>query len=233
MVVRRVVYSCMVTSFSHATAWVTSSKMTWLFEEPLLGGVCTRCEDSFYLHAWQRLLAAMPVLTLFTSDWKPEPTHLSGFQFVYSNVWDKDWDKFYLMLEWGVFLLPCFKKAFKKSNKYLKLCLVSALRMTVNLSLWGVFYKRAKAHGCVWLFWCDCIVSDGKVFGDSPFHLTDFHVEPTSWILIANPAVVTMHCGSWALLSLSVTTNTLSLQRCFWQLDSLMVTFGVTPVQTH
>lgn len=111
---------------------ITSSKRTWVFEEPLLGGVCTHCEDSLYLDPWQRLCLAA------CSNACAEPAHLSGFQLVYSNVlWDKAWDKLSLVLK-GFFLFPCFEKAFKKSNKYLDMYLMSALRMTVNLSLRGV-----------------------------------------------------------------------------------------------
>lgn len=46
------------------------------------------------------------------------------------------------------FLYPCFDKTFKKSNKYLQLYTVNALRMAVNLSLKAV-YKTAETH-----WWC-------------------------------------------------------------------------------
>lgn len=39
---------------------------------------------------------------------------------------------------WRIFFFPCFEKAFKNSNKYLKLYLVSSLRIPVNLSLSSV-----------------------------------------------------------------------------------------------
>lgn len=214
----------------------------------LLRGVCTCCEDSLCLHLWQKLWSGHLQQCLCFSCSLPSVslklTHLSGFHLVYSNIlWDKARDKLPLMLKGFLFL--CFEKAFKKSNKYLRLNLVSALGVTVNLSLGGVI-KRWGSLVCLlllprswkaiwklfWVFGCDCTVPDGKVFGDSVFIWQDFRVKPTSWFLTANPTVVAVCYGSWALLSVSVTTNMLSLQLRSCQLESLTITRGVTPVQT-
>lgn len=173
-------------------------------------------------------------------------THISGFQLVYLNVlWFTVSDNCSLILKFCLvwffsvlrfFLFPCFEKAFKKCSKYLQLCVVNVLRMAVNLSLKAV-YKTAETQ-----WWCCQDNENSEAFltlyvivqfqkgkcWRIPYYIWQIFMSSLQadfWL----PTLQQCACSSWAQLScLSPPTHSQ-----FCQLDSLMVTLGVTPVQTH